>query len=442
MTTADFLPLGQHQLDVDWDRDPIRFLLHSLWVCLFWTEEHAVAVEIHRRENAPDDEQRELGYLPGKLDDALQHLARLIELLLLGHRIDWQKLGPRGGAPPYFLAAPATADLSGRQPLGSHPLDPAPPLDPIRFLLNLGKQHLVRLDEDTTTYRRIRHTGGTDADALTQRMSETSRSASAALARAIELLLLGHHITLLAAGPDVRELRTFKNVNEADWFAAQHSATLCKMLRPLDFGHAIRFPARKWQLFSLACVWRISDIFRDERTLALLAATDEHLEGTLGTDDFVLFRKDANGVTNQDMTPRWVSRSNSGLQALLSANRGDAAGAMQSSSWARAATLNPDAEMVAQAALVREVFGNPYRAAPADPEWLSSTVTTLARVIYDNRSFELMPILGDALEDAGCTNIDILTHCRDPHEHVRGCWVLDLLLGRHLAAPPEHETPT
>jgi hypothetical protein len=83
----------------------------------------------------------------------------------------------------------------------------------------------------------------------------------------------------------------------------------------------------------------------------------------------------------------------------------------------------------AHAALVREIFGYPCRAWTVDPRWLTSTVVALAQAIYDDRAFERMPILADALEDAGCINTEILAHCRGPGPHVRGCWVVDLLLG-------------
>jgi hypothetical protein len=65
-----------------------------------------------------------------------------------------------------------------------------------------------------------------------------------------------------------------------------------------------------------------------------------------------------------------------------------------------------------------------------DPAWLTAKVVALAQAIYDDRAFDRLPILADALEDAGCTNQDILAHCRQPGEHVRGCWVVDLLLGK------------
>ena len=80
---------------------------------------------------------------------------------------------------------------------------------------------------------------------------------------------------------------------------------------------------------------------------------------------------------------------------------------------------------------VREVFGNPFRHVELDPAWLTSTVTALAAGMYESRDFSAMPILADALQDAGCENADVLGHCRDPNAtHVRGCWVVDLVLGK------------
>ena len=66
-----------------------------------------------------------------------------------------------------------------------------------------------------------------------------------------------------------------------------------------------------------------------------------------------------------------------------------------------------------------------------DPAWLTSTVVALAQGMYDSRDFSAMPILADALQDAGCNLVDILRHCRDEKgSHVRGCWVVDLVLGK------------
>lgn len=83
-----------------------------------------------------------------------------------------------------------------------------------------------------------------------------------------------------------------------------------------------------------------------------------------------------------------------------------------------------------QADLLRDVAGNPFRRVEADPSWRTRDVVALAEGIYEGRSFDRMPVLGDALEDAGCTNADVLAHCRGPGPHARGCWVADLLLGK------------
>jgi hypothetical protein len=87
-------------------------------------------------------------------------------------------------------------------------------------------------------------------------------------------------------------------------------------------------------------------------------------------------------------------------------------------------------ERLKQSNLIRDIFGNPFRSVALNSAWQTSTVTGLAQAIYTDRAFDRLPILADALEDAGCDNADILNHCRQPGEHVRGCWVVDLILGK------------
>lgn len=89
------------------------------------------------------------------------------------------------------------------------------------------------------------------------------------------------------------------------------------------------------------------------------------------------------------------------------------------------------AEHRAQANLLREILGNPFEAVSLDPSWRAARVVQLAETIYDERSFEQMPRLGQALKAAGCRCKEILDHCLSPGPHVRGCWLLDLLLDRH-----------
>ncbi len=87
-------------------------------------------------------------------------------------------------------------------------------------------------------------------------------------------------------------------------------------------------------------------------------------------------------------------------------------------------------ESAAQARILNCVFGNPFRPVAIDPACLTPRVQTLAQSIYADRRFGDMPLLADALAEAGCTDADILDHCRQPGDHVRGCWVVDLLLGK------------
>ena len=89
--------------------------------------------------------------------------------------------------------------------------------------------------------------------------------------------------------------------------------------------------------------------------------------------------------------------------------------------WRKARAL----EQEAQAAIIRDIL-DPFWIGPFDPEWRTQTAVALARHLYDSREFSAMPILADAIQDAGCENDHILNHLRDPNVvHVRGCWVLD-----------------
>jgi hypothetical protein len=90
-------------------------------------------------------------------------------------------------------------------------------------------------------------------------------------------------------------------------------------------------------------------------------------------------------------------------------------------------------ECSAQLRLLRDILGNSLRPPCIAPEWLAwngGTVTRLAAAVYDERAFDRLPVLADALEDAGCADQEVLSHLRGPGPHVRGCWALDLLLGK------------
>jgi hypothetical protein len=80
--------------------------------------------------------------------------------------------------------------------------------------------------------------------------------------------------------------------------------------------------------------------------------------------------------------------------------------------------------------LIRDIFGNRFRPVAVEPSWLTPTTVQYAEGIYEGRAFDRLPTIADALQDAGCDNEQILTHCRGAGLHVRGCWVVDLVLGK------------
>ena len=89
----------------------------------------------------------------------------------------------------------------------------------------------------------------------------------------------------------------------------------------------------------------------------------------------------------------------------------------------------PD-EKERQLSLLRDIFGNPFRPSVLSSAWITPQVQNLAHNIYEDRKFDRLPDLADALEEGGCHETEILDHCRHPGPHVRGCWVVDLLLGK------------
>jgi hypothetical protein len=128
-------------------------------------------------------------------------------------------------------------------------------------------------------------------------------------------------------------------------------------------------------------------------------------------------------------TVRLRYREDNGPSAIIDGVLVIAAQALDVASEAR----KFDAERAAQTASLHCLLGNPVQKTMIDPAvlaWNDSTVCKIALAIYQERAFERLPILADALEDAGCDNLDILNHCRGEGPHVRGCWVVDLLLGK------------
>jgi len=134
---------------------------------------------------------------------------------------------------------------------------------------------------------------------------------------------------------------------------------------------------------------------------------------------------------NITFAPQWIGRTAAGAVAWNIV--GHAKRASEAEVWASAWNASEATELSAQSDLLRDIIGNPFRPVTINPDWVAwndGMVRKIAQPIYDERAFDRLPILADALEEAGCDNADILNHCRQTGEHVRGCWVVDLLLGK------------
>jgi len=80
--------------------------------------------------------------------------------------------------------------------------------------------------------------------------------------------------------------------------------------------------------------------------------------------------------------------------------------------------------------VAHDIFMNPFHPVAIGPAWMSADALNLAKSMYESKDFSAMPILADALQDAGCDEQEILNHCRGPGPHFRGCWVVDMILGK------------
>lgn len=127
----------------------------------------------------------------------------------------------------------------------------------------------------------------------------------------------------------------------------------------------------------------------------------------------------------------WVGFYKSVVGSVADAIASNETGFTGGADWPPAYRLVWRREQAVHARLLREVRGNPYRPVALLPSWRTCDVSLLAQNIYDTRDFSALPILADALQDAGCNSDELLNHLRDPNApHVRGCWALDLVLGK------------
>jgi hypothetical protein len=205
----------------------------------------------------------------------------------------------------------------------------------------------------------------------------------------------------------------------------------------------VRGRYRKLRLFACACCRHVWNLLGDERCRSAIEVMELVLEGKADLKQLDGTMLPASLVTEsmktrghgEDSTRIHLARV--GARAARAAVHDDIAGAARdcadAADWA--GLPNPVGTSRAyQAALLRDILGNPFRL-PRSVDvallaWNDGTVRTISERIYEDWAFDQLPVLADALEDAGCADANILAHCRGPGPHVRGCWVVDLILGK------------
>jgi hypothetical protein len=243
-------------------------------------------------------------------------------------------------------------------------------------------------------------------------------------------------------------------MTEAEWLCHPDPAGMLAFLGD-------RLSARQLRLFAVACARRIEHRTRHEASRRLLDAVEEYVDGRLTQRQLERRRRGPRDGSGDYACWACASRnaSDAARGATHAASRA-VAHAVYQETWDAAVEeahrrglperfelgeeeLEPTCEFLAneaaeaaareerraQAALLREVAGNPFRELDrAAPWWRDQTARLIAKTIYEDRDFTLLPVLADALEEAGCDAAEVLDHLRLPGEHLRGCWALNLVL--------------
>jgi hypothetical protein len=228
-------------------------------------------------------------------------------------------------------------------------------------------------------------------------------------------------------------------MTEAEWLGCANPSPMLSFLR--DNGH---LSERKARLFVVAsCRW-ISPLLSDERSQRAIEVAEQYLEGGISQEELYQVRLLAHDAYMQARASeakaaghspgsRWAHRHAAALAfAAYTATCCDTPGDVDFEVECILGESSSPLGMY-QPGLFRDIFGNPFRRAAIPPTiraWNDGTAVKLAGAIYEERAFDRLPILADALEEAGCTDAELLAHLRGPRPHVRGCWAVDAILDR------------
>jgi hypothetical protein len=211
-------------------------------------------------------------------------------------------------------------------------------------------------------------------------------------------------------------------MTEGEWLECTNPAFLIQFL-------GTDLSSRKFRLLKYSwCREHLHD-FPDERSVAAIETAERFAEGQLPESDCEKVSEAACQAIE-----RWKKEGNSkhALYAQIALDTLEVMDSAYFERWRRATRqwakfCEPDSQFCSQ---IRCVFGNPFHPITLNSDWLTSPVVDLARTIYEERCFDRMPILADALMDAGCDNHEILDHCRGSGPHVLGCFVVDAILNK------------
>jgi hypothetical protein len=227
-------------------------------------------------------------------------------------------------------------------------------------------------------------------------------------------------------------------MTEAVWLAAADQERMLWFLK--GKGKASE---RKFRLFAVACCLNARHLLKKKCGEQAIELAEQFADGAAELSDLLIAYSDINyWIRNINDFHRNIHQNDQAWAWVAVLRAVSTGGCFYGRHWERedynTVECAVDAmEYVARATawnaksdLIHCSFGNPFRPLTVDPSWLTSTVLAFASQMYESRDFSPMPILADALQDAGCDNDDVLNHCRQPGEHVKGCWVVDLLLGK------------
>lgn len=235
-------------------------------------------------------------------------------------------------------------------------------------------------------------------------------------------------------------------MTEAEWLACTDSQKMLEFLRDKrEYLWGI-VTERKLRLFSVACCRRIWHLFTDRRSLRAIEVVEQFVDGKATKAEMRKAAEAAWAVSPSRMARAAQETASCSWQSALSIAQAVSDAWQTARAAARAVKVHGDeqewvAERQVQAAFVRDLFGPlPLRhiSLPvALLTWNDGVVVRLAQVAYEQRNMPegtlpkgLLAMLADALEQAGCTDVDILGYLRGPGPHVRGCWPVDLCLGK------------